>query len=68
MLARIHFFKLLYFILGYSQLKGTTEEEIVEWYHQFNGRKFEQTWGVCEGQGSLASCDPWGQKVLDTNE
>ena len=50
MLARIHFFKLLYFILGYSQLKGTTEEEMVEWYHQFNGRKFEQTWGVCEGQ------------------
>ena len=31
--------------------------------HQFNGRKFEQTPGASEGQGSLAWCSPWGHKV-----
>ena len=31
-----------------------TEDEIVRWHHQLNGREFEQTSGNNEGQGSLA--------------
>ena len=31
-----------------------TEEEMVGWHHQHNGREFEQTPGDDEGQGSLA--------------
>ena len=44
-----------------------TEDEMVEWHHQFNGRKFEQAPGD-EGQGSLACCSPWGHKELVTTE
>ena len=48
--------------------KGMTEDEMVEWHHQFNGRQFEQTSGNSEGQGSLVCCSPWGCKELDTTE
>ena len=34
--------------------EGTTEDEMVAWYHQFNGHQFEHTLGDSEGQGSLA--------------
>ena len=47
--------------------KGTTEDEMVGWHHQLNGRGFEQTPGH-EGQGSLACCSPWGRKESDTTE
>ena len=30
--------------------------------------EFEQASGVCDGQGSLACCSPWGRKELDTTE
>ena len=30
-----------------------TEDEIVEWHHQFDGYEFKQTPGNSEGQGSL---------------
>ena len=43
-----------------------TEDEIVRWHHPFNGHEFEQALGDDEGQGSLASCNPWGGKELDT--
>ena len=36
--------------------KGTTEDEMVGWYHQLNGHEFEQSPGDSEGQGSLACC------------
>ena len=36
------------------QEKGMTQDEIVEWHHQFSGHEFEQTPGRSEGQGSLA--------------
>ena len=39
--------------------KGTTEDEMVEWQHQLNGREFEKTLGDSEGQGSLVCCGPW---------
>ena len=45
-----------------------TEDEMVGWHHQFNGQEFEQTPRDSEGQGSLASCSPWGHKELDTTE
>ena len=30
--------------------------------------EFEQTPGVCEGQGSLICCSPWGRKESVTTE
>ena len=38
---------------NYSQEKGTTEDEMVEWYHQFDRHEFEQVLRVGDGQGSL---------------
>ena len=34
--------------------KGTTEDEIVGWHHRFDGREFEWTPGVGDGQGGVA--------------
>ena len=45
--------------------KGTTEDEMVGWLHQFNEHEFEQAPGNGEGQGSLACCSPWGHKESD---
>ena len=42
-----------------------TEDEMVGWHHQLNGHEFEQDLGVGDGQGSLASCSPWGHKESD---
>ena len=44
------------------------QDEMVGWYHWFNGHEFEQAPGDGEGQGSLACCSPWGHKELDTTE
>ena len=35
-----------------------TEDEMVGWHHQLNGREFEQTPGYSEEQGSLVCCSP----------
>ena len=43
--------------------KGTAEDEMVGWHHQFNGYEFEQTLEDSEGQGSLACCSPWGHRA-----
>ena len=48
--------------------KGTTEDEMAGWHHWLNGREFEWTPGVGDGQGGLACCDSWGRKELDTTE
>ena len=48
--------------------KGTTEDEIIRWFHWLNGHEFEQTLGVGEGQGKLAGCSPWSCKESDTTE
>ena len=45
-----------------------TEDEMVGWHHQLEGHEFEQTSGVGDGQGSLASCTPWGCKESDMTE
>ena len=36
--------------------------------HRLYGHEFEQALGVGDGQGSLASCSPWGRKKSDTTE
>ena len=48
--------------------KGTTEDEMVGWHHLLNEHEFKQAPGVCDGQGSLACCSPWGLKESDTTE
>ena len=32
------------------------------WHHQLESHEFEQTPGVCDGQGGLACCDSWDLK------
>ena len=48
--------------------KGTTEDEMVGWYHRLNGHEVEQALGVGDGQLSLVCCSPWGRKESDTAE
>ena len=45
-----------------------TDDEMVGWHHQLSGHEFEHAPGDGEGQGSLACCDSWGRKELDTTE
>ena len=45
--------------------KVTTEDEVVGWHHRLYEHEFEQSPGVGEGQGSLASCCPRGHRELD---
>ena len=48
--------------------KGTTEDEMARYHHRLNGREYEWTPGVGDGQGGLACCDSWGRKESDTTE
>ena len=48
--------------------EGTTEDEMVGWHHQLDGREFEQALGVGNGQGTLVCCSPWDCKELDMTE
>ena len=48
--------------------KGTTQDEMIGWYHRLDGHEFEQALGVGDRQGSLAWCSPWSQKQLDMTE
>ena len=48
--------------------KRTTEDEMAGWHHRLDGREFEWTPGVGDGEGGLACCGPWGLKELDTTE
>ena len=50
------------------QEKETTENELVGWHHRLDGHESEQAPGVDDGQGSMACCNPWGQKELDRTE
>ena len=45
-----------------------TEDETVGWHHRLHVHEFEQTLENSEGQGSLASCSPWGHRESDTSE
>ena len=48
--------------------KGTTEDEMAGWHNRLDGREFEWTPGVGDGQGGLACCDSRGCKESDTTE
>ena len=48
--------------------KGTTEDEMIGWHHQLDGHEFEQAPRVCNRQGSLLCCSPWGRKKSDSAE
>ena len=48
--------------------KGTTEDEMAGWHHRLDGREFEWTPGVGDGQGGLACGNSWGHKESDTTE
>ena len=45
-----------------------TEDKMVGWHHQLNGREFEQNLEDSEKQVSLACCSSWGHKELDLTE
>ena len=44
--------------------KGTTEDQMIGWYHWLNGHEFEQTQGDSEGHRSLVSYSSWGHRVV----
>ena len=48
--------------------KGATEDEMAGWHHWLDGREFEWTLGVGDGQGGQVCCDSWGHKESDTTE
>ena len=52
----------------WRQEKGTTEDEMVGWYHRLNGHGFGWTSGVGDWQGGLACCSPWSRKESDMTE
>ena len=43
--------------------KGTTEDEMVVWYHWLDGHEFVQTQGDSDGQRNLAFCSSQGCRV-----
>ena len=45
-----------------------TEDEMVGWHHQLDGREFEHAPGVSDGQEGLACYSPWGHKESDMTE
>ena len=47
---------------------GTTDDDMVGWYHQLDGHEFEQALGDGKGQGNLACCSPQGCKESDVTE
>ena len=52
----------------WRQEKGTTEDEMVRWYHWLNGHDFGWTLGVGDGKGGLACCGSRGCKESVTTE
>ena len=46
--------------------KRVTEDEMVGWYHWFNGHELGQTLEDGGGQRGLVCCSPWSCKELDT--
>ena len=52
----------------WKERETAIEDEMAVWHHQLDGREFEWTPGVGDGQGGLACCDSWGRKESDTTE
>ena len=49
-----------------QEKKGTKDDEMVRWHHQFSGHELAQTLGDSGEQRSLACSGPRGCKELDT--
>ena len=49
----------------YAEEKGLTQDELFGCYHRLDGHEFEQIPGVCDRQGSLEFCSPWGRETSD---
>ena len=45
-----------------------TEDEMAGWHHRLDGREFEWTLGIGDGQGGLVCCGSWGCKKSDKTE
>ena len=48
--------------------RGRQRMRWARWHHRLDGREFEWTPGVGDGQGGLACCSSWGRKESDTTE
>ena len=48
--------------------KGMTEDEMAGWHHQLDGREFESTLGVGDGEEGLVGCDSWDHTQSDMTE
>ena len=44
------------------------EDKMIRWHHWLNRHEFEWILWVCDGQGGLVYCSPWGHKESDTTE
>ena len=53
-------------VLGKTEEKGVTEDEMAGWHHRLNGHESEQTPGDSEGHGGLECCSTRGHKKLNT--
>ena len=51
-----------------QEAKGMTEDEMAGWHHRLDGREFEWTLGVGDGQGGLVCCSSGGLKESDTTD
>ena len=40
-----------------------TEDEMAEWHQRLDGREFESTPRIGDGQGGLVCCNSWGHRV-----
>ena len=48
--------------------KGMTEDEMAGWHHLLDGRAFEWSPGVGDGQRGLVCCNSWGRKESDRSK
>ena len=60
-----HWKRLMLGGIGGRRKRGR-RDEMAGWRHRLDGREFEWTLGVGDGQGGLACCDSWGRKESDT--
>ena len=51
-----------------KRLSSSSSSKVAGWHHQLDGREFEWTLWVGDGQGGLACCNSWGRKESDTTE
>ena len=55
-------------MLGKIEGRMKRGQQRMRWLEGINKHEFEWTPGVCDVQGSLAWCSPWGHKESDTTE